>query len=140
MAEQYTNDAATTLNGVVAAGDATITVNSTTGFPTTGNFRIRIDNEILLVTNISGTLWSVNRAVEAASGVQTAAAHANNAAITQDFSNTIQLELNRAIYMDERRRERSARFAQVATDFAVLAEALAAVPLDDLGPFQAAAE
>ncbi len=51
-----------------------------------------------------------------------------------------QLELNRAIYMDERRRERSARFAQVATDFAVLAEALAAVPLDDLGPFQAAAE
>jgi N-formylglutamate deformylase len=28
----------------------------------------------------------------------------------------------------------------VATDFVVLAEALAAVPLDDLGPFQAAAE
>ena len=32
------------------------------------------------------------------------------------------------------------RFAQVATDFAVLAEALAAAPLDELGPFQAAAE
>ena len=39
---------------------------------------------------------------------------------------TIQLELNRAIYMDERRRERSAGFAQVAADFAVLADALAA--------------
>src|SRR3954451_2406586 len=53
---------------------------------------------------------------------------------------TIQLELNRAVYMDERRRERSQRFTQVATDLAALAGALAAVPLGDLGPFQAAAE
>jgi N-formylglutamate amidohydrolase len=66
--------------------------------------------------------------------------------ITEHYGNpasglhTIQLELNRAIYMDERRRERGARFAQVATDFAVLAETLAAVPLGDLRPFQAAAE
>ena len=52
----------------------------------------------------------------------------------------IQLELNRAIYMDERRRERGPRFAQVAADFAALADALAQVPLGDLGPFQAAAE
>jgi N-formylglutamate amidohydrolase len=66
--------------------------------------------------------------------------------ITEHYGNpasglhSVQLELNRAIYMDERRRERGARFAQVAKDFVVLAEALAAVPLDDLGPFQAAAE
>ena len=66
--------------------------------------------------------------------------------ITEHYGNpasglhTIQLELNRAIYMDERRRERSARFAQVTADFASLADALAAVPLGDLGPFQAAAE
>jgi N-formylglutamate amidohydrolase len=52
----------------------------------------------------------------------------------------IQLELNRAVYMDERRREKGPRFAQVAADFAALADALATVPLDDLGPFQAAAE
>ncbi len=66
--------------------------------------------------------------------------------ITEHYGNpasglhTIQLELNRAIYMDERRRERGARFAQVAAHFAALAEALASVPLDELGPFQAAAE
>ena len=66
--------------------------------------------------------------------------------ITEHYGNpasglhTIQLELNRAIYMDERRRERSERFAQVAADFARLADALANVPLGDLGPFQAAAE
>jgi N-formylglutamate amidohydrolase len=66
--------------------------------------------------------------------------------ITEHYGNpasglhTIQLELNRAIYMDERRRERSPGFARVAADFAVLAETLAAIPIGDLGPFQAAAE
>ena len=66
--------------------------------------------------------------------------------ITEHYGNpasglhAVQLELNRAIYMDERRREKGPRFAQVAADFTVLAEALATVPLDDLGPFQAAAE
>jgi N-formylglutamate amidohydrolase len=66
--------------------------------------------------------------------------------ITEHYGNpasglhTVQIELNRAIYMDERRRERGPRFAQVASDLAVLAEMLATVPLDDLGPFQSAAE
>jgi N-formylglutamate amidohydrolase len=66
--------------------------------------------------------------------------------ITEHYGNpasglhAIQLELNRAIYMDERRREKSPRFAQVAADFAKLADALATVPLGDLEPFQAAAE
>ncbi len=66
--------------------------------------------------------------------------------ITEHYGNpasglhAIQLELNRAIYMDERRRERGPRFAQLVADFASLADALAAVPLGDLGRFQAAAE
>jgi N-formylglutamate amidohydrolase len=66
--------------------------------------------------------------------------------ITEHYGNpasglhVIQLELNRAVYMDERRREKGPRFTQVASDFSVLAEMLAALPLSDLGPFQAAAE
>ncbi len=66
--------------------------------------------------------------------------------ITEHYGNpasglhTIQLELNRAIYMDERRRERGPQFRKVADDFMALAETLAAIPLDNLGPFQAAAE
>lgn len=66
--------------------------------------------------------------------------------ITEHYGNpasglhTIQLELNRAIYMDERRRERGPQFQKVADDFVTLAEMLAAIPLDNLGPFQAAAE
>jgi N-formylglutamate amidohydrolase len=66
--------------------------------------------------------------------------------ITEHYGNpasglhVVQLELNRAVYMDERRREKGPRFAKVASDFATLSEALASVPLGDLGPFQAAAE
>lgn len=66
--------------------------------------------------------------------------------ITEHYGNpasglhTIQIELNRAIYMDERKRERTERFNQIAADFATLARALAAVPLGNLGPFEAAAE
>jgi N-formylglutamate amidohydrolase len=67
--------------------------------------------------------------------------------ITEHYGNpasglhAVQLELNRAVYMDERRRERGPRFQQVTADFVELAEALAeTIPFSDLGPFQAAAE
>ena len=66
--------------------------------------------------------------------------------ITEHYGNpasglhTIQLELNRAVYMDERRRARGERFEQVASDFAVLADVLATLPLDGLEPFASAAE
>jgi len=57
--------------------------------------------------------------------------------ITEHYGNpasglhTVQLELNRAIYMDERLRERGPRFAQVAADFTAsfaLPEAISAMP------------
>jgi len=66
--------------------------------------------------------------------------------ITEHYGNpasglhTVQVELNRAIYMDERLRQRSDRFGRVAEDFTMLADALSGIPLADLGPFQAAAE
>ena len=66
--------------------------------------------------------------------------------ITEHYGNpasglhVIQLELNRAIYMDERNRERRPDFNRIIDDFATLAHALADIPLGDLGPYQAAAE
>jgi N-formylglutamate amidohydrolase len=66
--------------------------------------------------------------------------------ITEHYGNpasglhTIQLELNRAVYMDERRRARGERFSRVADDFTVLADMIAAIPLDGLEPFRSAAE
>jgi N-formylglutamate deformylase len=66
--------------------------------------------------------------------------------ITEHYGNpaaglhSIQLEINRALYMDERRYERSANFMQVAADLVFLADRLAAIPFEELRPYRAAAE
>jgi N-formylglutamate deformylase len=66
--------------------------------------------------------------------------------ITEHYGNpaaglhAIQLELNRALYMDERRFERAPTFARLAADLETLAENLAAIPLQELRPYRAAAE
>jgi N-formylglutamate amidohydrolase len=52
----------------------------------------------------------------------------------------IQLELNRALYMDEKRYERSANFARVARDMETLAQRLGELPIEELRPYRAAAE
>jgi N-formylglutamate deformylase len=66
--------------------------------------------------------------------------------ITEHYGNpaaglhSVQLELNRALYMDERRYERTEGFAQVAADMEALALRLAEIPLEELRPYRAAAE
>lgn len=66
--------------------------------------------------------------------------------ITEHYGNpaaglhAIQIEFNRALYMNERRFERAAGFAQVAADIETLADRLAAIPLEELRPYRAAAE
>jgi N-formylglutamate deformylase len=54
--------------------------------------------------------------------------------------NAIQLEINRALYMDEQHYERSANFARVAADLESVARRLGEIPLDGLRPYRAAAE
>src|SRR5690348_293555 len=66
--------------------------------------------------------------------------------ITEHYGNpavglhAIQLEINRALYMDERRYEKSAAFAAVAADLEALAERLTEIPIEELRPYRAAAE
>ena len=66
--------------------------------------------------------------------------------ITEHYGNpaaglhAIQVELNRSLYMDERRYSRSTTFERVAADIETLAERLAAIPLEELRPYRAAAE
>ena len=66
--------------------------------------------------------------------------------ITEHYGNpatglhAIQLEINRALYMDERRYERSASFAHLAGQFELLSDRLATIPLEELRPYRAAAE
>ncbi|HUI95570.1 MAG TPA: N-formylglutamate amidohydrolase [Xanthobacteraceae bacterium] len=66
--------------------------------------------------------------------------------ITEHYGNppaglhAIQLEINRALYMDERRFEPIASFGRLAAELEMLAERLAAIPLTELRPYRAAAE
>ena len=66
--------------------------------------------------------------------------------ITEHYGNpaaglhAIQIEFNRALYMDERRFERTAGFDRLAADLETLADRLAAIPLEELRPYRAAAE
>jgi N-formylglutamate deformylase len=66
--------------------------------------------------------------------------------ITEHYGNPstglhcIQLEMNRALYMDERRYERTEGFAKLAADLKLLADRLADIPVEELRPYRAAAE
>ena len=66
--------------------------------------------------------------------------------ITEHYGNptaglhAVQLEINRSLYMDERRYQRSASFARLASEFEILADRLAEIPLEEFRPYRAAAE
>lgn len=75
---KYANNPQTTLSGAITAGATSINVVSGAAFPATGRFTIIVDAEIMLVTGVTGTTWTVERGSEATA----AAAHNNNATVT----------------------------------------------------------
>lgn len=77
--EQYANNAQSNLNGAINNAVTSLVVNNATSFPAAGNFRIIIDQEIMLVTAVASNTFTVTRAAEGTA----AAAHANNALVTQ---------------------------------------------------------
>lgn len=78
MAERFTNNPSTTLAVGMASSDTTIQLVSAAGFPTQAEYRLRVEDEIMLVTEGAGTTaQTVTRGVE-----QTAAvAHPINAPV-----------------------------------------------------------
>jgi hypothetical protein len=73
------NPKTTTRPTATTAGQTSIIVASASGFPATGTYYVRIDNEVLQVTGGQGTTtWTVQRGQLGT----TAAAHAANAVIT----------------------------------------------------------
>lgn len=77
--ERWSNDGTTTINdaGGISAGDTSVTVTSVTSFPSNPDFRLKIENEIVLVTAISGNTLTIVRAQDGTS----AAAHADSTAV-----------------------------------------------------------
>jgi hypothetical protein len=73
------NPKTTTRPTATTAGATTLTVASAAGFPATGTFDVRIDNEVLAVTGGQGTTtWTVARGQLGTA----AAAHASGATVT----------------------------------------------------------
>jgi N-formylglutamate deformylase len=66
--------------------------------------------------------------------------------ITEHYGNpaaglhAIQVEINRALYMDERRYQKTAGFDRLAADLEALAVQLGEIPLDELQPYRSAAD
>lgn len=79
MTERFVNyTARTTLNGAINNSQTTLVINSVLDSPPQPTFRIRIGNEILLVTQVADTVnYTVGRGAEGTA----AAAHANGAVV-----------------------------------------------------------
>lgn len=77
--EKFANNAQSSLTADVSNVATSLTVLSGTPFPASGNFRILIDSEIMLVTAITGgTTFTVTRAQEGTSAVF----HANGSLVS----------------------------------------------------------
>jgi hypothetical protein len=77
LREQLTNNASTTLNGSIISSDTSITATTGSVFPSTGNFRLKIEDEIIVCTARSGNTLTVTRGAEGT----TAASHSSGASI-----------------------------------------------------------
>lgn len=65
--EQFQNNASTTLNGTINASTTSVVVTDGSVFPSSGNFRIQIDEEAMLVTARATNTLTVVRGVDGTS-------------------------------------------------------------------------
>lgn len=79
MAENFANTYQTTINdsGGISDSDTSLIVASVTGAPAV-NFRIKIDSELILVTNIATLTFTITRGIEGT----TPASHSDGATVT----------------------------------------------------------
>ena len=97
--EVLTNGIAFNLTATLSALATTVTPPSYAGWPATGQFRVVIDSEILLITDASVHPWPVLRGQE----TTTAASHVTSAAVRQQmtagaFAQLAQLPAMTSIY------------------------------------------
>lgn len=93
--EKFNNKAASLLDGSITSGALTLAVDSASTFPTAGDFRIIIDDELFTVTAVSTNTFTVTRGVEGT----TPAAHSDNAPVTHILTSASLMNLiyNRGI-------------------------------------------
>lgn len=67
--EKFANQAQDYLASGINNSVTSLTLVSASEFPTSGNFRIRVDSEFMLVTAVSGNTFTVTRGVESSTAV-----------------------------------------------------------------------
>ena len=82
LREKFANQAETTLNGAINSSVTSIVVANGAVFPSTGNFRIFIDTELMICTARSGNTLTVIRGAE----TSTMSSHANGANVSLQVS------------------------------------------------------
>lgn len=82
LREKLVNDAQSLLDGGIDGSQTTLDVDDGSVFPSTGNFRLRIDDEIMICTARSTNTLTVVRGQEGTSG----AAHGNDSVVTAIFT------------------------------------------------------
>jgi len=78
LREQFANEAQDTLDGGINNSVTSLDVHDGSEFPSVGNFRIRIENEILICTARSGETLTVLRGQEGTTG----ASHSDSSVVT----------------------------------------------------------
>lgn len=79
--EKFANNAASILVGAITSGATSLVVASSSAFPAV-QFRILVESELMIVTNVAGTTLTVTRGAEFTSPQ----AHPNGAAVTHVFT------------------------------------------------------
>src|SRR5437868_6861089 len=64
MAEQLSNLGVSTIVDALSPTDITLTVLNALPFPTSPNFRLRIETELMLCTAVAGAVFTVTRGIE----------------------------------------------------------------------------
>jgi hypothetical protein len=99
--DRFTNLISTPLVGTInnSSNPVTFTVTSATGFPSSGSFRVLIDNELFQVTSGAGTTtWTANRPVEG-TGIATHSGGPNVTHVMTAFeANSFRQEFNPIAY------------------------------------------
>jgi hypothetical protein len=90
--ETYTNAAATTLNGAINNSTTSVVVADASTFPSGGNFRIIVDNEIMKVTSRSSNTLTVVRAQEGTAAASHSSGVPVNHIMTAGFLSEVRKE------------------------------------------------
>lgn len=101
--EQFADLAHTTLNGAITNSATSLVVASSSLFPSTGDFRIKIEAEVLKVTAVSGTTWTVVRAQAGTSAQSHADTTDIYAVVTKEqLDNLVVLKQNGSVVANHR--------------------------------------